>query len=192
MGTTTQAMQILNYLSTMEYKVAFVEMSGQRHMGQYLGILDKSEALDDAHFTLMGNHFYNDAKGLITARSQFDYVVCDYGVYDDIPDITSFFEKDVKIVCCGAKPWESPWLEPAFGDDDGTLRYIFSFVQKSDEAMVRDQMGDEAKNTYFAPYAPDFFRYCGADEIYERIIDPKTNRPKHPQTKGKRFWPWQK
>ena len=33
MGTTTQAMQILNYLSTMEYKVAFVEMSGQRHMG---------------------------------------------------------------------------------------------------------------------------------------------------------------
>ena len=192
MGTTTQAMQILNYLSTMEYKVAFVEMSGQRHMGQYLGILDKSEALDDAHFTLMGNHFYNDAKGLITARSQFDYVVCDYGVYNDIPDITSFFEKDVKIVCCGAKPWESPWLEPAFGDDDGTLRYIFSFVQKSDEAMVRDQMGDEAKNTYFAPYAPDFFRYCGADEIYERIIDPKTNRPKHPQTKGKRFWPWQK
>ena len=157
-----------------------------------LGILDKSEALDDAHFTLMGNHFYNDAKGLITARSQFDYVVCDYGVYNDIPDITSFFEKDVKIVCCGAKPWESPWLEPAFGDDDGTLRYIFSFVQKSDEAMVRDQMGDEAKNTYFAPYAPDFFRYCGADEIYERIIDPKTNRPKHPQTKGKRFWPWQK
>ena len=161
-------------------------------MGQYLGILDKSEALDDAHFTLMGNHFYNDAKGLITARSQFDYVVCDYGVYNDIPDITSFFEKDVKIVCCGAKPWESPWLEPAFGDDDGTLRYIFFFVQKSDEAMVRDQMGDEAKNTYFAPYAPDFFRYCGADEIYERIIDPKTNRPKHPQTKGKRFWPWQK
>ena len=118
------------------------------------------------------------------ARMEYDYLICDYGDYAQIIDTVSFWEKDIRVLVAGVKPWESDQLSRVFEDDDGSLHYIFSFVPKADEPDVRNQMGESAPNTYFAPYAPDYFSYCGNDEFYAKLIACKKAEP---QQKKKGF-----
>ena len=94
------------------------------------------------------------------------------------------WEKDIKVLVTGIKPWESE-LAQVFEDDDGSLHYIFSFVPRSDEADVLAQMGGSAAMTHFAPFAPDFFSFCGSEEIYEKIL---SCRPAEPEQKKKPFF----
>lgn len=185
-GTTTQCMQLLLYLRAQDYSVALVEMHGKGCMQQYIEVYDKSSQLvDPTHFVVQGCHFYNSSKALIRAKAEYDYVICDYGVYSDISDTVSFFEKDIKAICAGAKPWESDTLCDVFPDDDGSLFYIFSFVPKTDEQEILQQMLDSAQCTCFAAYTPDYFQYGGADELYQKIVRCKKSDTK--KTKSARF-----
>ena len=183
-GTTTQAMQLLLYLTAQKYRCAYVDMQQVDQMRQYLTVYEKCEQLGPHEYTIQGCHFLATGKLLMQARMEYDYLICDYGDYAQIIDTVSFWEKDIKVLVAGVKPWESAQLGRAFEDDDGTLHYIFSFVPKADEADVRNQMGESASNTQFAPYAPDFFSYCGEDEFYSQIVSCRQEKP---QPKGKRF-----
>lgn len=176
-GTTTQAMQLLLYLSAQNYRCAYVDMQQADQMRQYLTVYDNCERLGPHEYTIQGLHFLSTGKLLMQARMEYDYLICDYGDYGQIIDTVSFWEKDIKVLVAGVKPWESDRLSQAFDDDDGSLHYIFSFVARADEADVRNQMGESAPHTQFAPYAPDQFSYCGDDEFYAKIIACKKAEP---------------
>lgn len=176
-GTTTQAMQLLLYLTAQNFRCAYVDMQQTDQMRQYLAVYEKCEQLGPHEFTIQGCHILDTGKLLMQARMEYDYLICDYGDYAQIIDTVSFWEKDIKVLVAGIKPWESDQLSRVFDDDDGSLHYIFSFVPKADEADVRNQMGESAPNTYFAPYAPDYFSYCGDDEFYAKIIACKKAEP---------------
>ena len=176
-GTTTQAMQLLLYLSAQNYRCVYVDMQQADQMRQYLTVYDNCERLGPHEYTIQGLHFLSTGKLLMQARMEYDYLICDYGDYGQIIDTVSFWEKDIKVLVAGVKPWESDRLSQAFDDDDGSLHYIFSFVARADEADVRNQMGESAPHTQFAPYAPDQFSYCGDDEFYAKIIACKKAEP---------------
>lgn len=183
-GATTQAMQLLHYLTAQNFRCAYVDVQQADQMRQYLTVYDKCEQLGPHEYTIQGCHFLDTGKLLMQARMEYDYLICDYGDYAEIADTVSFWEKDIKVLVAGIKPWESDLLSRVFDDDDGSLHYIFSFVARADETDVRNQMGDSAANTQFAPYAPDFFSYCGDDEFYAQIVSCQKTEP---QQKKKRF-----
>lgn len=183
-GATTQAMQLLHYLTAQNFRCAYVDVQQADQMRQYLTVYDKCEQLGPHEYTIQGCHFLDTGKLLMQARMEYDYLICDYGDYAEIADTVSFWEKDIKVLVAGIKPWESNLLSRVFDDDDGSLHYIFSFVARADETDVRNQMGDSAANTQFAPYAPDFFSYCGDDEFYAQIVSCQKTEP---QQKKKRF-----
>lgn len=176
-GTTTQAMQLLHYLTVQNFRCAYVDVQQTDQMRQYLTVYERCEQLGPHEYTIQGCHFLATGKLLMQARMEYDYLICDYGDYAQIIDTVSFWEKDIRVLVAGVKPWESDQLSRVFEDDDGSLHYIFSFVPKADEPDVRNQMGESAPNTYFAPYAPDYFSYCGDDEFYARIIACKKAAP---------------
>lgn len=182
-GATTQAMQLLHYLRALGYKCALVDMQSSGQLEQYLDVYtDQSEVLNPHEFVIQGCRLLTTGKVLMQARAEYDYVICDYGPYNEIAEVVSFWEKDIKILVAGIKPWESAYLPKVFEDDDGSLNYIFSFVAQADEADVLQQMDSSAPSTYFAPYAPDYFAYCGADELYSRLLSCDQQKPVQKKT----------
>lgn len=186
-GTTTQALQLLLYLRAKDYSCAYLDMCSSGKMEQLLDIYESCDRINGHEFTIQGQHIITNGKLLMQARSEYDYVICDYGPYQDILEPVSFWEKDVKIMVAGTKPWESAQLPAVFEDDDGSLRYIFSFVPSADESSVREQMAESADKTYFAPYAPDYFSYSGVDELYSALVDCPGPSPAQTKEKGLRF-----
>lgn len=186
-GTTTQALQLLLFLRAKDYSCAYLDMCGSGKMEQLLDIYESCDRINGHEFTIQGQHIITNGKLLMQARSEYDYVICDYGPYQDILEPVSFWEKDVKILVAGTKPWESAQLPAVFADDDGSLRYIFSFVPSVDESSVREQMAESADKTYFAPYAPDYFSYSGVDELYSALVDCPGPSPAQTKEKGLRF-----
>lgn len=186
-GTTTQALQLLLFLRAKDYSCAYLDMCSSGKMEQLLDIYESCDRINGHEFTIQGQHIITNGKLLMQARSEYDYVICDYGFYKDILEPVSFWEKDIKVLVAGTKPWESAQLPAVFADDDGSLRYIFSFVPSADEISVREQMAESADKTYFAPYAPDFFSYSGADEIYSALVDCPGPSPVQKKEKGLRF-----
>lgn len=177
-GTTTQAMQLLHYLRALSYKAVVVDMQSSGQLEQYLDVYaGQAEVLNPHEFVIQGCRLLTTGKVLMQARAEYDYVICDYGPYDEIAETVSFWEKDIKILVAGVKPWESAFLPQVFEDDDGSLNYVFSFVAQADEADVLQQMDSSAASTYFAPYAPDYFTYCGADEFYARLLNCENEKP---------------
>lgn len=186
-GTTTQALQLLLFLRAKDYSCAYLDMCSSGKMEQLLDIYESCDRINGHEFTIQGQHIITNGKLLMQARSEYDYVICDYGPYQDILEPVSFWEKDVKIMVAGTKPWESAQLPAVFEDDDGSLRYIFSFVPSADESSVREQMAESADKTYFAPYAPDYFSYSGVDELYSALVDCPGPSPAQTKEKGLRF-----
>ncbi len=163
-GTTTQAMQMLLFLVANGYKAALIEMS-MSVLSEYLA----NPELCPEHYKVKDLDFYRFHNSLLKAKRQYQYVVLDYGAFECIPDVTSFMEKDFKIICTGVKPQESARLAPVFEADDGSLLYCFSFVPLADAAEVRELM--KGRKIYFAPPAPDYWCYTGEDEVYRALLD---------------------
>lgn len=171
-GTTTQAMQLLLYLRSHDRKAALVEMHGRDVLQQYVSLFsDKDvELISENHFRIRGCDIYNTSQSFLKIKNNYEYIILDYGRFADLNDQTAFLDKDVKIICCGVKPWESSLLDPVFSIDDGSIHYLFSFVPSTDIPEVRDLMADSAGMTHFAEYSPDLFRYCGNDDMYSGIL----------------------
>lgn len=182
-GTSTQAMQLLLFLHTAGYRAALIEMHGGGSLLEYAQAFDGVKKYDDTHYRINGLDIYRGSQHLLQCKRRYTYLVLDYGAYSEMPDVASFLVQGIKIVCCGAKQSETPYLQPIFDADDGTLLYLFSFVPAADQEAVKESMVDSAGKTYFTPYAPDYWAYCGKDDFYGQIIQPKQEPPHEPKSR---------
>lgn len=169
-GTTTQATQLLMFLTVSGYSAALIEMSDSKHLAEYLKLFDEKDIrlIDGSHYQIKDLHFYSDAAALLKAKSNHQYIILDYGDFDEIRDKTAYLDKDIKVICTGIKPHESELLAPVFDADDGSINYIFSFVPVSEEEDVIKEMTDN--KVFFAPHSPDYFTYSGSDTLYQSIV----------------------
>ncbi|MCL1830514.1 MAG: hypothetical protein FWG21_03695 [Oscillospiraceae bacterium] len=187
-GVTTQAMQTVLYLKNQDRKVALIEYHDRAALGMYLQIIsDKHLTLfDDDHFRLYGTDIYLNPNNILKIKSQYDYLVIDYGAFVEIKDTSSYLDKDIVVAVGGVKPFESNQLSEAFSADDGSIKYIFSFVPHAAKSEVIELMDESGNNTYFASYSPDYFNYCGDDEMYGAItgVTRTSNAPTQNKLSG--------
>lgn len=140
-------------------------MSGWSVLSEYLA----NPELCPEYYKIRGLGFYRTRSSLLAAKQQYQHVVLDYGDFELSPDVTSFMEKDFKIIYSGVKPQESARLAPVFEVDDGSLMYGFSLVPPADAAEVKELM--KGRKIYFATPAPDYWTYTGEDETYQSLLD---------------------
>lgn len=171
-GCTTQAMQILLYLRSQSVDAALVEMVSRHSLSEYDGIMEDEnyEIVDEIHIRVCGSDIYLGSQSVTKARAQHSYLVYDYGNYEGIPDVSTYLEKDIRVVVGSTKPWEMGHLNGVFAADDGSIYYVFTFVPAGDQQAVRMQMADAASKTFFSSYAPDYFNFCGNENLYRGIV----------------------
>lgn len=161
MGTTTQALALAKFISENSKHCCYIEGNRSGHvtaMGEVYAdaVIEKDRGLVKLAGIDMFENIYNISE--VMARG-YEFIVYDYGVIDD-NNLSSFLEKDIKIVCGGTKTWEMrklisdifPWS--ASIED---VYYMFNFCSDQEKAEVLGAMDEKSKYTFFTCYRPDFF-----------------------------------
>ncbi|NCE98109.1 hypothetical protein [Emergencia sp. 1XD21-10] len=192
-GTSTQALQIVQYLKFKGYKACYIE---QNHV-QYLDTSGSSGALQNAtlvekyriwndvpknsfeKLTYKGVDMYAGQEAFAKLQSEkYDFYVYDYGnILDRDFDRTAFLKDDIRIITAGAKATEFDYLMrflsvPSYSD----AGIVLSFVPETEQSEVlkpivhmKNWSEKDGRVLVFAPYTPDPFLLSSA-EIYEKLI----------------------
>lgn len=168
-GVTTQVMQLCLYTKALGYKAAVIEMATTA-LTPYTQISDDAILIDAHHFRLEGTDIYNDKTCIIDAKTKYDYLILDYGAFEDMAaEVADYLRNDILVAVGGSKPSEVDLVTDILRVDNGTIHYIFSFVPQRDREDIVKSMEQYGERTYFAGWSPDYFLYNGNDELYGAI-----------------------
>lgn len=174
-GTTTQAIQIVKYLTLIGYKACYIQMNCHPFIDAIAAIYtDCQENQDMGLVQYLSVDMYKTDKINEILKMGYDYYIKDYGVYasKDFENL-SFLEQDINIVVAGAKPDElyhiENLLQRSYYND---ISYIFSFIPEADKKDLLEMMEEKSNRTYFADYSPDPFVYSSqSDDMYKKLLN---------------------
>jgi len=164
-GTTTMAINLANYLSSIGAKVCYVEANEHDHLRKlpafYQGMTSKDDVI-----------LYNGVKYLSLqseCHDEFDFIIYDMGVVDN--RIISAIRKncDAGILCATGKPYEVNDIEKHKNLLDATpLNIVFSFVAESDQHKYLKLH----KDIHFSNYTPNYFDGEINEIVWTTVIKP--------------------
>lgn len=156
-GTTTQAITLLNQLKALGHKGIYIEnnKSGYIKLLQetYSGALEKeSGIISYSGMDFLAYDKLNNIRNVLDM--DYSFYIYDYG--DVSKADFSWREKDFVITVCGTKPNELT----AFSESIKELisyspKFIFSFTSEEERRDVKEQMDIYKDDTYFSEYNPD-------------------------------------
>ena len=171
-GTTTQCLQLVQYIQFCGYTAAYLEMNDTGYVRQVLNCYEE-DYINPELGQIRHNIDMFDRQEKIADILQlgYNFYVYDYGVYNSADfNKTSFLEKNVKIFVVGSKPNELPYttniLRSLFYQD---VSYIFNFTPQKDRDEILEDMEEKADHTYFSDWTVDPFSY-GNSPIYSQLL----------------------
>ena len=166
-GTTTMAINLANYLSSIGAKVCYVEANENKHLSKlaayYQGMTEKDSILT-----------YNGVKYLnlhSECHDEFDFIIYDMGVVNS--KIIGAIRKncDVAIICATGKPYEANGTEKIEDLlDENQIYKVLSLVAEFDRSRIKNQ--NQNQNVYFSNYTPDYFDAEINKELWEVVVKP--------------------
>jgi len=168
-GTTTMAINLANYLSSIGAKVCYVEANENKHLSKlvayYQGMTEKDNVLT-----------YNGVKYLnlhSECHDEFDFIIYDMSVVNN--KIIGAIRKncDTAIICATGKPYEvndTPKIESLL--DENQIYKVFSLVAEFDKGKIKKQ----DQNIYFSNYTPDYFDAEVNVELWDEVLKPFVKR----------------
>lgn len=186
-GTTTQCVQIVKYLTSKGFKTAYLEFNNSGYVNKLKTLFRLSQS------TFEGIEFYNQEQ--ISSLSDYDYIVYDYGsINNSYFNKYSFLERQTKIIVCGAKPDEMEFSTAALKlfNPYKEINYLFNFVSKSDESDISSLMGEH--KTHFSPLIPDCYSLLSAQQELYQSMELISNQqlPERKKDKPSLFSRWRK
>ena len=164
-GTTTMAINLANYLSSIGAKVCYVEANEHDHLSKlpafYQGMIVKDDVI-----------LYNGVKYLSLhseCHDDFDFIIYDMGVIEN--RIISAIRKncDATILCATGKPYEFNNIEKHINLLDTTpINIVISFVAESDQHKYLKLY----KDIHFSNYTPNYFDGEINQSIWLSVIKP--------------------
>ena len=192
-GTTTQCMQIVQYINFCGWRACYIELNKNQYVQDLISTYEEVEEVDPVIGKVKYNGidmFYNQEKISEVLQTGYDFYVYDYGVFNDTDfNKTSFLEKNIKIFVVGCKPNEMKYtynvIRSLFYQD---VRYIFNFTSENDRENLLSLMEEKADQTFFAEFSPDPFTYRNADFYHKMIPLEIKTVPESPKKKGLFSW----
>jgi len=163
-GTTTMAINLCNYLSSIGARVCYVEANTNNHVNELPKVYSDMTVEEDSII-------YNEVKYLTlnsNSDEEYDFIIYDMGVieYKIINVIRN--KCDVAILCATTKPYEIETYDKAIDIlDDANFYTIFSFV----EEMTKLKLFNKYRKVFFSKYTPDPFNGENNRLIWEQILD---------------------
>lgn len=209
-GTTTQALQAVKYLTLKGYKACFLEFNENKYQDRNngvrneLGFVEKVAAWFESEKTdkeiglvrAFGiDMYYKQSKIPEILKMGYDYFVYDYGCYTERGfNKTSFVREDIKIFVTGASVTELDFTkdvaENLFYQE---AKFVFSLTSKEEEddlielmesIKLKENEGNAAR-TYFAGFSPDPFSFTDESAaLYEKLIPVENLKAEKPKNKG--------
>jgi len=173
-GTTTQCMQMIKYLTLKGYTAAYIEMNEKNYINGCINLYSEvkqhanSGKIEYANITMYRSTDIPEA-----LKSNFEYLVYDYGTFlDNGFQKISYLEKDIQIMVCGAKANEIDYVQQLLQSQYyRAAHYLFSFVPDVDRNDLKEMMSDRENKTSFAEYQPDPFSYSSnLNKLYENFL----------------------
>lgn len=186
-GTTTQCIQLVKYLTSKGFKTAYLEFNNMGYVNKLKSLFGLSQNIFE------GIELYTQEQ--INCLSEYDYIVYDYGsITNSYFNKYSFLERQTKIIVCGAKPDEMEFSTAALKlfNQYKEINYLFNFVSKADESDISSLMGEH--KTYFSPLIPDCYSLLSSQqELYQAMGLIKNQKlPEAKKNKPSLFSRWRK
>lgn len=196
-GTTTQALQIVKYLTLKGYNACYIEANQSGWILNYMQNRTEDEYRYSEQVGLINykemDLYINRQHIPLIKKKDYDFFVYDYGCYQDTSfEKMSFNEKNIGIVVGGIKPTELEAIDEVLEDtfSRNNIYYIFSFIDTDteDKKDILDLMDERASQTFFAPPAGNPFFYSSTrDSAYNDIFDIQKKKNKATGKKNKWF-----
>lgn len=157
-GTTTMAVQLAKWLTSVGYESAYVECSGQEYIWACESVYsDVRKDRETGRTTCMGVDMYPEPalSELTRGGTKYQYLVMDLGAIGKAkPEAAGTCT--ARVMVCGTKPNEMFYTERALREPE--LRdaiAAFNFVPAEDQPEIEAMM--QGRTSVFLPYLPDPF-----------------------------------
>ena len=171
-GTTTQALQFVRFLSEVKSFACYIEMNDHSYVEKALELYSGAVKQKSGAISFMDMDLYTKETAMAAQKKTYDYLVKDYGSLTDSSfQRVSFREQNIKILVCGSKPNEIFTLEERLKDrafDDAF--FIFSLSPEEDKESVLEMMEERQKRTFFASIQTDPFSMIVPNPIYGDLL----------------------
>ena len=169
-GTTTQAIAITKFLSSLKLNVCYIQANGKDDIQTLENLFDVTKK--DDFISYENIDMYSKDKTVNAVSYGYDFYVYDMGLLNEIADIDTFITKDVKIIVSGTKSWEQDNLLEVFNKLEALqdINFIFNFTPESQKKEITNNMGRFGIKTYFSNYIPDPFIPDDNEKMYHSIF----------------------
>lgn len=165
-GTTTQALQLCQYLNSVGVRVCYVEKNDTGYVRDVREWYRCKEKSGFAYYGGIAMH-----QGLNFDHEDYDCLVIDYGARFDRDDFES---NDLLILVCGTGAGELTKTSKLLNNDydKNNAWYLFNLVPENEDKEISGQMGNRV---IFSSYTPDPF-ILGANEFKELKLVRQTRK----------------
>ncbi|MFR3730006.1 hypothetical protein [Lacrimispora sp.] len=174
-GTTTQAIQIVKYLSLMGYRCCYVEMNRSGYIDGVKELYNNvKEDRKVKRITYEHVDMFRRENIAEIGKLDYEFLVKDYGsVLDQSFEKISFLEQNFRIFCGGIKPGEINCVYDVLSNSNyRATGYIFSFVPNVDREAIKEMMDEKKDFTFFCDYVPDAYLYSStSNQIYRTLLN---------------------
>lgn len=206
-GTTTQAIQIVKFLTSQGFRACYVEINDNKYTNRYLSQESKDqlsyveklklmvggevEDADRGYLRTDGvDMFYKQDKLADLFKEDYDYLVYDYGMYRSAGfNKTAFLKDDIKLICTCANVIEFDGaIEIATNPSYNSAKLICSFSAQKDREDVKEIFAEyNADNRlYFTDYTPDPYILTNIT-LYKELLKTEAEEPT-PEEPEKKKW----
>lgn len=164
-GTTTMAINLSNYLSSIGAKVCYVEANEHDHLSKLPAFYQGMTVKDDVIL-------YNGVKYLSLhseCHDEFDFIIYDMGVINSKIIGAIRNNCDAAVLCATGKPYEMNDIKKHKSLLDKTsFNTVFSFVAEPDQHKYLKLH----KDIHFLNYTPNYFDGDINESIWLSVIKP--------------------
>ncbi|WP_143159005.1 hypothetical protein [Desulfosporosinus lacus] len=154
-GTTTTALNLAYFLSSLGAKVAYVECDPTKQLNWLpyydIAVNDESAEHKGVHFHTMKVNF---------SLADYDFNIFDLGkMLDYEQNLNAFMVSHIRIITAASKPYELSDLNKTLEVvKDASVNLLFSFTPDNDRQTLRQIVSEHPEHqVYFTAYSPDLF-----------------------------------
>lgn len=171
-GTTTQTLQIVKYLTYKGYRACYITVADDSFPEAVYSLYGAAKKMDIG-IRYQGIDLYTSDVLSDVLKMDYDFYVFDYGSMErGAFQSVSFLEKNIQVIVAGMKPSELPKTEAVIEKQHYLgARFLFSFVPEGERDDVLDMMADRKNYVGFAGFSPDPFSLTSGNAgCYELIF----------------------
>lgn len=186
-GTTTQALHIVKYLTCKGYTACYIHINNTNYINE-LKEWWGADNIDEhtGKLTYEGvDHFYKIEQLSEIKKLGYDFYVYDYGSLTGHFNRESFLERDIKVYVLG---WKPPEMQATYRLLQSKIyidgKYILSFGDELPDEDIEGIMGERIVDTVVPMRCTEPYKLFDPD-AYDKILAIEKKQPENDNTKAR-------